>query len=250
LTSPAYYQDKAIVLRYHYLNDAESRFTISPDRFRTQLDALLSHGYNLIGMAEYLCFVDTGQISPNAVLLTFDDGHEDFYLYGYPELKKRGIPATQFLIVKEIDEPCGTIRYLNWAQIHEMSGYGMTFYNHTYDNHRRFEGRSVMLGPIYSEALQRMETHDEYRERIKTDLQLAEHRLFEELGEQPKLFCFPYGEYNQSIVEAGIEIGIQLFFTIDESINHRRQSLIYRLNAGEPDISAQKLIEKIRFYHD
>lgn len=250
MAGPVYYKNNVVVLRYHFFNNEESRFTIAPDRFRIQLDALQKYGYSIIDMDQYLRFVRSGHVPPNSILITFDDGREDFYIHAYPELKRRGIPASHFIIIKEIDEPSGMIRYLNWEQIREMRNHGISFFNHTYSQHQRFAGRSVMLGPIYSDMLQRMETEEEYKERIKLDLQSAERRLYEELGDQPKLFCFPYGEYNETLVKVGKEIGIELFFTIDEGINDRSRLLVHRLNAGEPDVSAQKLIEMIQLYHD
>lgn len=250
MAGSVYYKDKVAVLRYHFLNDEESRFTISPDRFRTHLETLQNYGYTIIGMDHFLHFIRSGNVPPNAILITFDDGREDFYIHAYPELQKRGMPASNFLIMKEIDEPDGIIRYLNWEQIREMRDHGFSFFNHTYSHHRRFAGNSVMTGPIYSENLQRMETYEEYRERIKKDLELAEQRLYDELGAQPKLFCFPYGEYNEAMVAAAKEIGIELCFTIEEGINDRTDSLVYRLNAGEPSVSAQKLLHMIQLYHD
>lgn len=43
-----------------------------------------------------------------------------------------------------------------------------------------------------------METEEEYKQRIRNDLQQAEARIEQELGPQLPLLAFPYGAYNDA----------------------------------------------------
>ncbi|MFC4769962.1 polysaccharide deacetylase family protein [Effusibacillus consociatus] len=253
---PVYYQDKVIVLMYHHIDPNESGITISPERFKSHLDALQQKGYNVISIEQYQQFLKTrAAIPPNAVVLTFDDGYESFYTHAFPELKKRSLPATNFIVVKSTDVVNPNILpHLSWDQMREMKKHGISFYNHTYDQHRvgqtskTGEKNPLLANPLFLPGENRPESAGEYRARIKEDLSLAEKRLEEELGEQPKFLAFPYGAYNDQVIEVGKELGIELFFTIEEGINDRNQTLIYRLNAGRADLSANDLIAKIETY--
>lgn len=257
---PIYYRNKVIVLTYHHFASRDFGITISPQRFKMQLDALQEHGYHVIPMKQYLDFIKTGQDLPsNAVVITVDDGYESFYKIAYPELMKRQMPATNFVVVKATDSPDHPlIPHLTWDEMREMKKHGMSFFNHTYDLHyyantsKDGDSKPALSSPIYLTKEGRIETFEEYRTRIKNDLTLAEKRLLEELGseEQPKLLCYPYGSYNETVINAGKEVGEELFFTVDEGINDRNQKQIYRIHAGTDTVNAVQLIEKMQKYTD
>ncbi|MFD1735466.1 polysaccharide deacetylase family protein [Bacillus salitolerans] len=246
-----YYKDKVIVLTYHDIDpngNMYSAYNISPKQFANHLDKLLENGFYIVNMDQFIQFVlKDGTIPPNAVLLTFDDGNKSFYDYAFPELKKRSIPATNFVVVKLIDSS----RCLSWDNMLEMKQFNLNFYSHTYNHHRNTnygENKRLLTNFLFLEAENRLESEAEYRNRIKKDLILAQSILAGKLGEQPKLLCFPYGAYNETVVEVGKEIGIQLYFTVQKGINSRNQFLINRINAGDNRISANKLIEEIMNY--
>ncbi|GAX92026.1 polysaccharide deacetylase family protein [Effusibacillus lacus] len=259
LPIPIYYEDKVLVLTYHHIDPAELDFTISPDRFVTHLEALKKHNYNVVSMEDYRQYVTKGaSLPPNAVVITFDDGYESFYRYAYPALKKMGYPATNFIVVKSTDvlNP-KALPHLTWDQMREMKQNGMSFYNHTYDQHRHENTnaggnpRAMLANPLFLVDKNRPETHEEYKARIRQDLALAEKRLDEELGDQPNLLAFPYGQYNDTVLEVGKELGIDLFFLyLQEGINDRDDTLVARVNAGQAGLSAEDLLAKLKRYHD
>ncbi|WP_339186316.1 polysaccharide deacetylase family protein [Brevibacillus sp. FSL K6-6036] len=251
---PVYYQDKAIVLTYHHLDFVENDATLSPSTFAQHLDTLIQKQYNIISMETFVKFIRTGEkIPPNAVVLTFDDGYESFYTYAYPELKKRGISAANFLVMKSTDvfDPAA-IPHLTWNQIQEMKANGMSFYSHTYDHHRKMKttqdgnSKPMLANRIYLESEKRIESQEEYKMRIKADLELAEKRLFEELGEHSRLLAYPYGAYNETVIQVAAELGYELFFTVEEGINDRNQRKIFRINTNRK--SAEDLIETLQKY--
>lgn len=259
-TSPAkaiFYQDKVLVLTYHHINDSESGVTISSVRFASHLDALIQNGYHIISMERYLDFVELGKPIPeNAVVITFDDGYESFYTYAYPELKKLHLSAANFIVVGSTDHVNPrALPHLTWDEMRKMKKNGMSFYSHTYNQHRfaktseRHKGKPLLAGPVYVEHEDRMETEEEYKQRIRNDLQQAEARIEQELGPQPPLLAFPYGTYNDTVMRIGEELGIQLFFTVEEGINDRNTEQVHRINAGSPYVSAEGLIEKLQKYN-
>lgn len=255
---PVYYENQAIVLMYHHIDEQEkSDATISPEKFESHMQMLLDQHYNIINMQQFIDFIqEDTPIPENAVLITFDDGYESFYTEAYPILKKYNVVASHFIIGHTSDflNP-EALPHLTWDQMREMDADGMNFYNHTYDSHRYAtvdslgEQGPLLTNPLYIEDQQRTETEDEYKARIYDDLRIMEQRLADELGEQDKLLAFPFGAYNEEVVEVGKQLDIQLFFTTVPGINQSGYTLIYRINAGSPHIDADVLRETLTKYH-
>jgi len=240
---PVHYSDRVAVLMYHHLEETPSPglSTLAVRDFEEQMRLLKENGFNVIGMEQYVRYMLEGAPVPdNAVLLTFDDGYESFYKYGYPILRKYEFPAASFVIVASIDDRSRPgIPKLTWEQMREMQQAGMSFYSHSYDSHRfgpidadGHEG-AVLTHPLYLSDLGRMETAAEYVRRIADDLALAERRLAEELPGAKGIFAFPYGEHNQAgLMEVLRTLDIELTFTILEGINTRSDRLGLRIDAN------------------
>jgi peptidoglycan/xylan/chitin deacetylase (PgdA/CDA1 family) len=251
--NPVYYRERVIVLMYHHIvEDPKNRDGLYVGEFRRQMELLAANRFNVIGMQEFADFMLRGApVPPNAVLITFDDGYESFYKLAFPILKELGFPATNFLIVKWIDQPYG-IPKLNWDQIREMQAYGMSFYSHSYQSHEyRPVNKSGRLRPVLTHRLylkdeKRRETPAEYRQRVLDDLTAAERRLREELGNRTGIIAFPYGAYNEELLRLASEAGIELVFSVKEGINKRGQRVVYRVNAGDPDADSDGLVHRMQ----
>ncbi|GIP31571.1 polysaccharide deacetylase [Paenibacillus sp. J2TS4] len=258
---PIWYENKAIVLLYHDVVDsreggaADEVSTISSDQFEAHLLALKDNGYRIIPMEDYIQFVlHQKPIPANSVVITFDDGYENFYTQAYPILKKHGVTASNFIIGIYSDtyypdaEP-----HLTWEQMKELKQNTMGIYSHTYNLHRMANRGKDQTGPalthkLFLEQKQRLETEEELKRRVKSDLEFMNRRIADELGEQTPLLAFPYGEYTDLTVELAEEAGIPIFFTTREGINSSTDKLVYRINAGEPFITAEALIQILKKY--
>lgn len=262
---PVYYQDKALILMYHEVKNNNGRIAVSTEQFEQHLTILAEAGYNVISIEDFEDFVfgKKKKIPPNAVVLTFDDGYEDFYENAYPILRKHKMPATNFIIVKSSDvyDP-NILPHLKWGQMKEMRNNGMSFYSHTYDHHRyeqinqQGDKGAMLKHPLYLQEAQRMETEEEYIQRITQDLAAADELLTTKLGNTRKILSFPYGQYSDATLKVGKELGIKLYITIEEGINARKSGaapenyIAYRLNAGKPDFSAEDLLLAMQKYND
>jgi peptidoglycan/xylan/chitin deacetylase (PgdA/CDA1 family) len=72
--------------------------------------------------------------SDRYVVLTFDDGYEDFYSKAFPLLKKHGFIATVFLPTSFIGQKSPGLRgkkHLTWDQVQELDDAGIAFGSHT-----------------------------------------------------------------------------------------------------------------------
>jgi biofilm PGA synthesis lipoprotein PgaB len=254
-----HYRDKAVVLMYHHFAETENGATISAKKFRSQLKTLRDNGYHFISMNDFLLFKLHGNDLPdNAVLITIDDGYESVYRVAYPVLREFGAEAATFVVVQSTDYPMKNgenFPHLSWSQMREMKSAGMSFYSHTYGLHRKVaadvSGRQApaLTSRLYSTVTGLAESDEEYRHRILADLQLADQRLNAELGNKTNLLCFPYGSYNQEVVDLGRAADIQLFFTTEQGINENNGSyLIKRMNAGTSAMTDQALTKKLRTF--
>ncbi len=256
------YQNRVAVLMYHHISETDrGPAVITPRLFQEHLDILQREGYQVISaekLSRFLSGKDT--IPPKAVVITFDDGYESFYTYAYPELKKRKMPATCFVIVKKVGDPTEKIPKLTWEQMREMQAHGMSFYPHSYDSHylARFSPglpaarhiRPALSGPIWLSKLNRRETEAEYEARVKADLLKAKEVMERELGRPVDQFCWPYGADSPTAARIARSLGYKYLYYIRKGLNDPRitDGSIRRINAGSPDITPEILIRNIEKY--
>lgn len=251
-----YYSDRVQTLMYHDVSPVEQpgRSSVTTADFRKQMELLKADGFHVISMDEYADFVlNNGKIPDNAVLITFDDGYETFYKYAYPILKEFGYPATNFLIVSGVDNPKlpGSPK-LKWDQIRKMKQGGMSFYSHTYNQHftvpvdAKGSQKPALMHAQYLTKEKRMETEEEYRDRIAKDLAKAEGRLKAELGNTRSILCFPYGKYSLVALDAARSVGIELMFTTMEGIDTRSDRIGFRMNGSRAGEKPETLIDRMK----
>lgn len=258
--NPLYYQGKIIVLMYHHLDPKPyGSSTISPDLFKEHLEMLKNSGFNVISMADLDDFYKhKKQIPANSLIITFDDGYESFYTYAYPELTSYGFTASNFIIVSKVGNKNQEIAKLDWEQMREMQSQGMSFFSHTYDSHYYAPvnalGRlaPVLAGPVYLAEQQRRETFTEYQERVLEDFTKSKMILEQELDRTVNCLAVPYGHYDNSLADLAKQAGYEYIFSIKSGINGQKTSLsrLLRINAGNPEISAELLKKKILSYAD
>lgn len=253
-TKVIHYTNQAIFLTYHHLDENESFVTITPSKFNQHLQVLKENHYNVIPIEDYSCFLEHRKsIPPNAVVITFDDGYRSFYEKAYPLLKKQGFPATNFVVVSYLDSVYPSLPFLTWKQIQEMKHDGFSFYSHTFNLHQKKRGDDVNAVPaltnrLFLEQEKRLETEEEWRKRVREDLWMAEAMLKTQLDNKLSMLCFPFGEYNQSVMDDAKERGFRYFITTKEGINSGDSREINRLNVGMPYVSADNFLKKLQNY--
>ncbi|MCX7695443.1 MAG: polysaccharide deacetylase family protein, partial [Caloramator sp.] len=224
-----------------------------PERFEADLKMLKEKGFNIISLRYLLLAIDgQAKLPPNAVVITFDDGLESFYTYAYPLLKKYNMPAINFVITKRIDyKPQNTsLEFMNRTQLKEMLKSGIIdIQSHTHDSHeyiyanRNLDKIGKLASPIYYVGIDDFESQVNYEKRVREDLSKSFEVLNEILGEKPYILSFPFGHYNDRVVEIAKEVGYSKFVTIKKDINLQgsKDRFIYRINAGVNTINEEKL---------
>lgn len=176
-----------IILQYHHVSTESPPITsIPPARFADQLAWLASHHFQIWPLQKLVDHVRQDKPTPQHVAaITFDDAYESIYTNAFPLLKKRGWPFTIFVATKYVSTDPGL--YLSWKQLAEMHAAGATIGNHTYDHPhliRHLKG----------------ETAAAWRKRVTAEIQHAARMLHAHFGDTPKLFAYPYGEYDTGVI--------------------------------------------------
>jgi peptidoglycan/xylan/chitin deacetylase (PgdA/CDA1 family) len=98
-------RSQVAILLYHRVcprNDNWSLRPLSPESFERQME-YFCRNYEIIRLDKLVEHIRQAKALPEkALVITFDDGYKDNYLYAYPILKKYHIPATIFLTTGHI----------------------------------------------------------------------------------------------------------------------------------------------------
>lgn len=93
------------VVTYHRVNRGSASLTVSPENFENHCKALSDNGWRGVSLYEAENFFLEGEPLPaKSVLLTFDDGYLDNYVYAWPILQKYGHKAVVFATAGLVDE--------------------------------------------------------------------------------------------------------------------------------------------------
>jgi len=215
------------VLMYHHVNPHKGDMvTVTPEVFEGQMEYLYKAGYRTLKTAELISYINGSLVlSQKAVVVTFDDGWLDNYIYALPAIKKYKINATIFLITNRVENASGNNAaipssiptheesksliekgeshkvVLNWNLIKEMSDTGLIeFYSHT-KSHAKCNSLS----------------EKELAEELKESREIIEKRL----GIPCPYFCWPYGKYNGLAVTSAKEAGYKAIFTTNHGVVQR-----------------------------
>lgn len=95
-------KNQLLILAYHgvSLEDEHhwnSDLFVSPEYFRSRMQALKDYGCNVLPLAEGLQRLEKGTLPTCSVVITFDDGGCDFYHRAFPILREFDFPATVYL---------------------------------------------------------------------------------------------------------------------------------------------------------
>jgi peptidoglycan/xylan/chitin deacetylase (PgdA/CDA1 family) len=152
---------------YHQINTSASVFAL-------QMRWLRHAGYRTIDLPEMMNALATGRDLSKTVVLTFDDGYQDFHTDAFPVLKQCGFTATVFLASDRIRNTAACIEgadYLTWCEVRELHSQGISFGSHSV-THADFRS----LGP----------------EEIDYELGYSKETIEQEIGVPVESFSYPF----------------------------------------------------------
>jgi len=177
------------VLMYHHIQDptGQTSPSVSPEFFTSQMEYLQTKGYTTVSTDQLINFFNSNTPLPaKPVMITFDDGYDNFANTAVPILNQFGYKATMFLSTGLVGNP----NYLTWDQIKGINSTNIRFANHTWSHKNTHNSDEV----------------------LEAEIGVAQTQLEERGLGAPKTFAYPYG-----IVGRGVnylqENGFILAFT-------------------------------------
>lgn len=164
------------VLYYHHIQnldvakaEGQQNLTVGTSIFISQMQYLKDHGYNPVASNSLTDFFDRGIPVPDkSVILTFDDGYEDFFINVLPILKQFGFKGIIALPTGLVGNP----GYVTWDEISQAAGSNIEIVNHTWSHANLKSGtQSVVI----------------------SEISIADSQLATRGYNQNKVFVYPYG---------------------------------------------------------
>ena len=214
---------------HHHVSPSPGMITVSPENFESQIAWLAADGWTALTMQQYAGFLAGAPVPRKSILITFDDGYLDNWVYAHPVLQKYGMHAVVFLVTGWMGQ--GEVRphagqagmappstpdhrgcedaifrldradevMMRWSEARAAIAAG-TFEMHCHTHtHTRWLRRPV--------------SREEKCAGIRDDLVRAREQLLGELGEASDTLCWPYGDFDEDYVRIARELGFRYLHT-------------------------------------
>lgn len=186
------------IFLYHYVeyvkDDGDTirkSLNTVPYLFEQQVKTLKDGGFTFITAKDLADALDDKITLPQkSVILTFDDGYQDFYTDVLPILKKFKVRAVVYIVPNFLDKP----NNLSMWQLEEIVQSGLVEIGaHTMDH-------SYLTGlPI---------------EKVKYEIEQSKRYLEKSLGIKVTSFAYPYGAFDNTIIDMVKKAGFKSAVTI------------------------------------
>ncbi len=171
------------VLCYHGISSnplKNDEYCIKTSEFEDDLQYFINKGYSFLKPCE-MWYAE----GDKNIVITSDDGYEDFYTDVFPLLKKYKVKAAVFVISSMIDKT----GYLKSWQIKEMHDSGLVeIGNHTHIIHRR---KKDVLENWYNDTIM--------LNQVFYDIERCSKKVEQITGKATESIAYPYGLYTEEL---------------------------------------------------
>jgi O-antigen biosynthesis protein len=203
------------VLLYHHVGSEISPY-VSTVAFGEQMQHLDDAGYTPITVSHFEAILAGERSAPaRPIVITFDDGDQDFLDQAFPILEQHGFTATMFLIsgVLSEDDASRVLEpwpYLTWPEVLRLEAAGIEMQSHT----------------VTHPALAKIDAAEARREIFESKAAL-EARL---KGSVTAL-AYPYGNHSIAVRGFADEAGYVGAYSVEGGINRDYDRI--RISVGE-----------------
>ena len=198
MSKPIFNEPILSVLMYHSVSNNGWEFSTTPDDFEKQIKYLLENNYSFMTPEDIPDFLNKSKLlKKNSVLITFDDGYNDFYENALPILKKFNVPAALFVHTNRLSNNLGNdYELMDWQTLSGLGEYNIGVYSHSHTH------------PI----LREMDA-----DKLREDLNQAED-LLNRYIKTDKFIAYPGGKYSGDVMNLLFGLGYKAAFTISRGL--------------------------------
>ena len=214
----------ANILMYHRFGENKYPTTNTTiEQFISHTNELIKGKYDVIRLDKLVKGIKGAiNLKDRSVSITIDDAYLSVYTRAWPILKKLNLPFTLFISTDVIDNNLSN--YMNWDQIRELVDNG------------------VLVG---SQTKSHPHLHRLTSKQILNEIEYSNKRFIKELGFKPKLFAYPYGEYDNKTIEIVQGSGYEAAFGQHSGVAHISSGIYelprFAMNENYGDLKRLKL---------
>lgn len=192
------------ILMFHYVRTVDENkdvlgynLSIDPEIFDKELAWLKENGYKTIPTES----LKNGSVPEKSIVLSFDDGYEDFFINALPLLEKYGFTASIALITERIGQP----GYLSDDQIRNLTQKKFELMSHT-ESHPDLTAISL--------------------EKARKEILGSKEFLENSFGVGVSALVYPSGRHNKEIEKIVEEAGYKFAFTTNPGKADLRNNIL------------------------
>lgn len=170
------------ILTYHSLDDSDSVISTRPGVFRRHMLSLAERRIPVAPLDRVLDGED-------ALAITFDDGYRNFVDEALPILTELRFPAAVFVVTSH----CGRVN--SWDRAADVPALPLM----DWDALRALPPGLVSLG---SHGSAHLDLTRLTQPALRAELRESRHEIERQTGRAATQFAYPYGRWNQAVVEA------------------------------------------------
>ncbi len=198
--------DQVPILMYHGVDATGPselhRYRVSPEIFKQQMTYLAENGYYSITLEERAKSIEDNEMLPGRpIIITFDDGYQNFSQYAWPILENTGFSATVFIVSEKVgtqsdwdNQSNCHLPLMNWDELATLNKRGLQIGSHSASH--------VSLLSLTTE-------------QIIAEGKLSKDQIIKELNIDINTFAFPYGHtdnrVSKAIAESGYSVAVGTF---------------------------------------
>lgn len=215
------------VLMYHHVTPSGGAINVTPEHFRDQLIWLRDNGYNSVSTEQMANHFNGKSLPKKSVMITFDDGYLDNYVYAWPLLKEFGFTATIFIVTSWIGSGDarayaqfnGTDDNLPYTPTHDECKQHMA--NSEFDKFAlRWSEIKLMRDSKVCEFHSHTHTHTRWDKqdvdknaRMQDELSQSRIALNDNLGFSSDHLCWPQGYFDDDYIQIAHQNGFKYLYT-------------------------------------
>jgi peptidoglycan/xylan/chitin deacetylase (PgdA/CDA1 family) len=188
---------KIPVIMYHYVENVQDKgdttrisLNTPPQVLDSEIKTLKDAGYTFINATDLANILDGIEPSPNKpVLLTFDDGHRDFYTDAFPVLEKYGVKADIYVITNFLNRA----DFLTDSELSEIASSKLIEIGAHTEDHLALAG---LAGSV-----------------VTNQIDGSKLALEQKLGIAITTFAYPYGSFDLAAIAIAKEAGFRTAFS-------------------------------------